>query len=109
MSTGTKGRWWMASKRTEAMAETRDRLVRAARRAFAQQGFAAASMDDLTASAGLTRGALYHHFGDKKGLLTAVIAQIDGEMAERLANYTVHLTLSHDAGIASAMVIVENR
>ena len=74
----------MASKRTEAMAETRDRLVRAARRAFAHQGFAAASMDDLTASAGLTRGALYHHFGDKKGLLTAVIAQIDGEMAERL-------------------------
>jgi len=30
-----------------------------------------------------------------------------GEMAKRLANHTVHLTLSHDAGIASAMVIVE--
>lgn len=71
-------------KRAEAMAETRERLVRAARRAFATQGYAAASMDELTASAGLTRGALYHHFGDKKGLLWAVVAQIDGEMAERL-------------------------
>lgn len=41
-------------------------------------------MDELTADAGLTRGALYHAFGDKKGLLAAVIAQLDGEMADRL-------------------------
>lgn len=65
------------------MEETRLRLIAAGRRAFAEKGFAAASMDDLTAAAGLTRGALYHHFGDKKGLLAAVVAQIDGEMAER--------------------------
>lgn len=37
-------------------------------------------MDELTAEAGLTRGALYHNFGDKKGLLQAVIDQIDSEM-----------------------------
>jgi AcrR family transcriptional regulator len=41
-------------------------------------------MDDFTAEAGLTRGALYHHFGDKKGLFQAVVSQIDAEMAERL-------------------------
>ena len=41
-------------------------------------------MDELTAEAGLTRGALYHNFGDKKGLLQAVIEQIDAEMLERL-------------------------
>ncbi|MGF7148152.1 AcrR family transcriptional regulator [Sphingomonas zeicaulis] len=40
-------------------------------------------MDDLTAEAGLTRGALYHNFGDKKGLLQAVIEQIDAEMLAR--------------------------
>ncbi|KMO11320.1 TetR/AcrR family transcriptional regulator, partial [Methylobacterium platani] len=67
------------------MEETKAKLVRAARQAFAETGFADASMDELTAGAGLTRGALYHHFGDKKGLLQAVIAQIDGEMAARLA------------------------
>ena len=71
-------------KRAETMAETRDKLVCAARRAFATQGYAAASMDELTASAGLTRGALYHNFGDKKGLLWAVVEQIDAEMAKRL-------------------------
>jgi AcrR family transcriptional regulator len=41
-------------------------------------------MDDLTAQAGLTRGALYHHFGDKKGLLAAVVAQLDAETDQRL-------------------------
>jgi AcrR family transcriptional regulator len=59
-------------------------LIAAARHAFADQGFAAPSMDDLTAAAGLTRGALYHHFKDKKGLLWAVVEQIDRELAERL-------------------------
>lgn len=65
--------------------ETRAKLIRAARKAFAAKGYAAASMDDLTAEAGLTRGALYHNFGDKKGLLQAVIDQIDAEMLARMS------------------------
>ena len=70
--------------RSEKVEETKTRLVAAARQAFATQGYAAASMDDLTAEAGLTRGALYHNFGDKKGLLQAVIDQIDAEMLVRM-------------------------
>jgi AcrR family transcriptional regulator len=66
------------------MEETRAKLIQAARKAFAAKGYAAASMDDLTAEAGLTRGALYHNFGDKKGLLRAVIDQIDAEMVARM-------------------------
>lgn len=69
--------------RAETMEANRVKLISAARKAFAVKGFAAASMDDLTASVGLTRGALYHNFGDKTGLLAAVVAQIDGEMAGR--------------------------
>lgn len=65
------------------MAENRTKLIAAARKAFATKGFAASSMDELTADVGLTRGALYHNFGDKKGLLAAVVAQVDGEMALR--------------------------
>lgn len=65
------------------MQETRGKLLASARAAFATHGYAATSMDDLTAAAGLTRGALYHNFGDKKGLLAAVVDQIDAEMADR--------------------------
>ena len=75
----------VGKRRAQMVEETRARLIRAAREAFATQGYAAASMDALTAEAGLTRGALYHHFGDKTGLLQAVVAQIDAEMAARLA------------------------
>lgn len=74
----------VAKKRAEMVAETRAKLIKAGREAFAAKGYAAASMDDLTAEAGLTRGALYHNFGDKKGLLQAVIDQIDAEMLARM-------------------------
>lgn len=73
-----------ARKRTDMIAETRSKLIAAARREFAAKGYADSAMEDLTAEAGLTRGALYHHFGGKRGLLEAVIAQIDDEMTERL-------------------------
>jgi AcrR family transcriptional regulator len=74
----------MARKRSEMIEETRGRLIAAARRAFATKGYADSAMEDFTAEVGLTRGALYHHFDGKRGLLEAVIAQIDAEMDERL-------------------------
>lgn len=72
-----------AKRRAETMEENRGKLIAAARKAFAEKGFAAASMDELTASVGLTRGALYPNFGDKRGLLAAVVAQVDEEIAQR--------------------------
>ena len=74
------------------MEETRASLLATARTVFSERGYADTSMDDLTAQAGLTRGALYHHFGDKKGLLLAVVEQIDAEMDGRLH------TISDSAG-----------
>jgi len=72
-------------RRTRAeMEETRATLLSTARQVFSEHGYAGTSMDELTARAGLTRGALYHHFGDKKGLLAAVVEQIDGEVDARL-------------------------
>lgn len=73
----------IGKSRANMMEETRSKLLAAGRRAFAETGFADASMDDLTAAAGLTRGALYHHFGDKRGLLAAVVAELDYEMAAK--------------------------
>lgn len=74
----------MRKPREEMIAETKAKLIAAGRLAFGTVGYADASMDDFTAGAGLTRGALYHHFGDKKGLLQAVIREIDAEMTARL-------------------------
>lgn len=70
--------------RPQMTLETRASLIALARDAFGRHGFSGVPMEDLCAAAGLTRGALYHHFGDKKGLLEAVIQQIDAEMAQRL-------------------------
>jgi AcrR family transcriptional regulator len=74
----------MARRTRAEMEETRALLLATARKVFTERGYADTSMDDLTAQAGLTRGALYHHFGDKKGLLAAVVQQIDAEMDARL-------------------------
>ena len=74
----------MARRTRAEMEETRAALLATAHAVFTAQGYADASMDDLTAQAGLTRGALYHHFGDKKGLLQALVAQLDAAMDARL-------------------------
>ena len=70
--------------RGEMTAGTTARLVAAARAAVRAEGYAAASMDALCAEAGVTRGALYHHFGGKEGLLEAVVRQIDAEIGARI-------------------------
>lgn len=70
--------------RAEAAAETMARLVAVARDAFAEEGYAAVSLDALAARAGVTRGALHHHFGNKAGLFRAVILRIDDEIGTQL-------------------------
>lgn len=80
----------MSRSRAEMIEATRAKLLAAARLAFVRDGYAATAMDDFTATAGLTRGALYHHFGDKKGLLAAVAAQIDDEIDQRLNAISHH-------------------
>ncbi len=78
----------MARRTRAEMEETRATLLATARKLFTERGYADTSMDDLTALVGLTRGALYHHFGDKQGLLSAVVAQLDAEMDQRLQAIT---------------------
>ncbi|KOO58388.1 TetR family transcriptional regulator [Rheinheimera sp. KL1] len=95
------------SIRLTKMAENREKLIAAARKAFAQQGYAAASMDNLTAEAGLTRGALYHNFGDKRGLLAAVVDQIDSEMADYAKSVGVKAGDAWQALLAEGAAYIE--
>ncbi len=68
----------------ERRKKTSDAMLSAARRAFAEHGFADAPAEAIVLDSGVTRGALYHHFGSKKGLFEAVLARVMGEAAERI-------------------------
>lgn len=77
-----------ASRRSQAERSqaTRDALIGAARKLFAKRGYAEVGTEEIVRAAGLTRGALYHHFGGKRELLAAVYEQIERELAERIAS-----------------------
>ena len=96
----------MARTRAETRAENREKLISAARKAFLDKGFADASMDDLTAEAGLTRGALYHNFGDKRGLLFAVVTRIDEEMAARAKEVSAKAGAEWDRLVAEGVAYI---
>jgi AcrR family transcriptional regulator len=66
-------------ERTEATVE---RLLESARRLFADKGFAATSLDEVVADAGVTKGALYHHFQSKRDLFRAVFDREHARIAE---------------------------
>lgn len=63
----------MVRRTAQQAAETRRDLVAAAADVFAECGFAGASLDQIAGRAGLTRGALYHHFADKAAVYDAVL------------------------------------
>lgn len=71
--------------RTEAAADTRERLVSRARSLFAQRGYTDVGLSEIVTEAGVTKGALYHHFGSKADLFRAVLARVHGEVGERVA------------------------
>src|ERR1700722_90580 len=72
----------MTPKRTSADAEqTRTELVHAGRLLFGSAGFAATKATDIAQRAGVTRGALLHHFVDKEGLFAAVLEAVEDEVA----------------------------
>jgi AcrR family transcriptional regulator len=65
-------------------ATTRQALLDAGRSLFAERGFAGAGQEEIVERAGVTRGALSHHFGTKQGLFLAVVIEIQGEVADRI-------------------------
>jgi AcrR family transcriptional regulator len=70
------------AEQTEA---TRRALLDAARALFASKGFADTPTEEIVARAGVTRGALYHHFKDKIALFRAVVEEMEQEVTAKVA------------------------
>jgi AcrR family transcriptional regulator len=64
---------------------TRRALIEAGRELFAERGYAAVAAEEIVQAAGVTRGALYHHFAGKRELFEAVYEEVEARLAERIA------------------------
>ncbi len=82
----------MTTKHRYNTEQTQAELIAAARARFAAQGYAATRTAEIARDTGLTRGALYHHFSDKKGLFRAVLVGLQegltNEVVQRARDVT---------------------
>ena len=74
----------MLDKKTSQALATKRKLERVASAMFAERGYADVSAEELVAAAGVTRGALYHHYDGKDGLFAAVVEAQMQQLHERL-------------------------
>jgi AcrR family transcriptional regulator len=86
--------------RAEQGEATRAALIATARRLFTERGFAGVAAEEIVAAAGVTRGALYHHFDGKPGLFRAVFEQIESELASRFAEEALSVPDAWEAMVA---------
>lgn len=81
-------------ERTEA---TRAALIEAARALFVARGYADTGTPEIVAAAGVTRGALYHHFADKQALFRAVVEQESAAVAREIEQATAEASSPRQA------------
>ena len=70
--------------KAEQTRRTRRAILDRARQLFAAQGYAATGTEEIISELGITRGALYHQFGDKLGVFRAVIAEVYDEITAHI-------------------------
>ena len=90
-----KGRERRGPKEEQSRA-TQERLLGAARALFSERGFAGTATEDLVARAGMTRGALYHQYVDKRDLFRAVFEDVERQL--NTVSSRVSSALRQDAG-----------
>lgn len=92
----------MARNSKEGTEATRLALISAARELFVEKGYADTATPDIVAAAGVTRGALYHHFEDKKALFRAVIERESMAVASDIDRGAASAATPRDALVSGA-------
>lgn len=92
----------MARSNRERTEATRLALMEAARRLFVEKGYAETATPEIVAEAGVTRGALYHHFEDKKALFRATLERESGAVAAQIEMASAPAGSSRDALLIGA-------
>jgi AcrR family transcriptional regulator len=83
----------VAGGRNAARSEaTRAELIRVATELFAERGYAGVGTEEIVRRAGVTRGALYHHFADKRDLFRAVHERLEEQVTRGIAERVAGLT-----------------
>lgn len=80
------------TRKAEQAEATRAALIAAGRELFAERGYAAVPTEEIVARARVTRGALYHHFRDKRDLFKSVFEEVDRELVEHVVERALRET-----------------
>jgi AcrR family transcriptional regulator len=91
----------MARRTADDAAQTRRALLDSGSRLFGQSGFALTSLTAVAADAGVTRGAIHHHFGNKTDLFTAVFIALEEELDATVRAATTDQPTARDAFMAA--------
>jgi AcrR family transcriptional regulator len=83
----------------ERAAETRSRIIEAVVATIGEVGFQRATASEITRRAGVTWGAVQHHFGHKDGILAAVLEDSFGRFAERVSDIAVEAPVAERVGL----------
>jgi AcrR family transcriptional regulator len=73
------------TRKAEQSRETQGRLLKAAKELFTTRGYGGTALEDVVAKAGMTRGALYHQYSDKRDLFRAVFQATEEELGQKIA------------------------
>lgn len=82
-------------------------MVAAARRLFEERGYSATGTEEIVRAAQVTRGALYHHYADKRDLLRVVVLEIQEEILERVILAAAAAPTTWDAFVAGWLAFLD--
>jgi AcrR family transcriptional regulator len=93
--------------KAEQTFRTRRAILDRARHLFATKGYAATGTEEIISELGITRGALYHQFGDKLGVFRAVVAAAYNEMTDHISAKALPFTDPWEQLVAGCQAFLE--